>query len=194
MDFLKTVALLFLVKNALFLANGKLVDMTFPHEDSMPTWPGLLAYNITLAHKGPFLKAPYMIAFNMKLCEHTGTHIDAPGHFAKGQPTVDKIPPESLIGEAIVINMTEQAIEDPDYQLTVDDLKNWEEKHGRIPDGSILFLLTGYGKYWGDDKKYFGIKAEKPNATDIDTFHWPGNAGLILPHELPTLEDLCPKH
>ena len=194
MDFLKTVALFLLVKNAFFLVNGELVDMSFPYENNMATWPGTLAYNITLAHEGPYLKAPYTITFNMKLSEHSGTHIDAPVHFAKGQPTVDKIPPESLIGEAIVINITEQVMEDPDYQLTVDDLRNWEERHGRIPDGSILFVLTGFGKYWGDNKKYFGIKAEETNATGIETLHWPGNARLIRPHELATLEGLCPKH
>ena len=176
MDILKTAALFLFVQNALFLANGELVDMSFPYENNMPTWPGLLAYNITLAYKGPYLKAPFTISFSLELSEHTATHIDAPVHFARGQPTVDEIPPESLIGEAIVINITEQALKEPDYELTVDDLKNWEEKHGRIPDGSILFLLTGWGKYWGDYDKYFGTKASKTNATSNSTFHWPGIA------------------
>ena len=161
------------VHSALFVANGELVDMSFPYENNMATWPGLLAYNITLAHKGPFLKAPYVTFFNIELSEQTGTHMDAPSHFGKGRPTVDEIPLQSLIGEAIVINITEQASKDPDYELTVDDLTNWEEKHGRIPDGSILFLLTGFGEYWGDANKYFGIKEEKINATS-ENFHWPG--------------------
>ena len=188
MDFLETVVLFMFVQNPLFVANGELVDMSFPYENNMATWPGTLAYNITLAHKGPFLKAPYAIAFNLELSEHTGTHIDAPAHFGKGQPTVDEIPPESLVGEAIVVNITEQALKEPDYELTVNDLRNWEEKHGRIPDGSILFVLTGFGKYWGDEKKYFGIKEPKTNATGHENFHWPGNAELI--HQLPT-RGLC---
>jgi kynurenine formamidase len=58
--------------------------------------------------------------------EHTGTNIDAPVHFYKNQTTVDKIPPESLIGEAIVVDITEQAMKEPDYKLTVNDLKNWD--------------------------------------------------------------------
>ena len=54
----------------------------------------------------------------------TGTNIDAPVHFYKNQTTVDKIPPENLIGEAIIVNITEQAMKKPDYKLTVNDLKN----------------------------------------------------------------------
>jgi kynurenine formamidase len=47
-------------------------------------------------------------------------------HFYKNQTTVDKIPPENLIGEAIIVNITEQAMKEPDYKLTVNDLKNWD--------------------------------------------------------------------
>ena len=174
---MKTVALfLFLhMYNAFFLANCELVDMSFPYKNDMPTWPGVLAYKITLAYKGPYLKVPYEILYNIELCEHTGTHIDAPAHFAENQTTVDQIPPESLIGEAIVVDIREQAKKEPDYQLTVNDLKNWETEHGKIPDGSILFLLTGRGKYWDDSDKYFG-KGATGNETD---YHWPGNATVL---------------
>ena len=113
----------------------------------MPTWPNvkMLPYKITLNYGGPFFKAPYLISSDIELNEQTGTHIEALAHFGKGRLTVDEIPLESLIGEAIVINIAEQARKEPDYELTVDDLKNWEEKHGRISDGSILFVLTGFG-------------------------------------------------
>ncbi|XP_028403396.1 uncharacterized protein LOC114526093 [Dendronephthya gigantea] len=107
----------------------------------------------------------------MDFNEHTGTHIDAPVHFAKGKLTVDQIPPKDLIAKAIVVDITEQTLKDRDYALTIDDFKNWEEKHGTIPDGSIVFILTGLGKYWGNYEKYMG-KEKKSNGE----FHWPGFA------------------
>ena len=176
MGYSKTVALSLFLYNALLQVNCKLVDMSFPYENNMVSWPGLLAFNLTLSYRGSFHKAPFMIAFDMKLNEHSGTHMDAPVHFAEGKATVDQIPPEDLIAQAIVVNITEQVLKERDYQLTVDDLKSWEKKHGVIPDGSIVFVLTGVGKYWGDYEKYMGAK--KTNATSAGkatNFHWPGN-------------------
>lgn len=144
--------------------------MSFSYESDMIIWPGTPSFNLTLQHRGPYKDAPFALAFNMKLSEHLGTHIDAPVHFAEGKPTVDQIPPESLICEAIVLNITEQTLNNRDYAVTVNDLITWETKHGRIPDRSILFLLTGLGKYWGDYEKYMGAKEED------DTLHFPGNS------------------
>ena len=70
-----TFQLLF-VLSALFVANGELVDMSFPYENNMPTWPNIkmLPYKITLNYEGPFFKAPYIISFDIELNEQTGTH------------------------------------------------------------------------------------------------------------------------
>jgi kynurenine formamidase len=78
--------------------------------------------------------------------------------------------PEDLIGQAIVINITEQALKNSDYEVSVDDIKNWEKQYGVIPNGTIVFILTGHGKYWGDLIKYMGIR----NASKFRDFHFPG--------------------
>ena len=51
--------------------------------------------------------------------EHGGTHIDAPIHFAKGKHTADEIPVERLIGPAVVIDVSEKALPNPDYLVPV---------------------------------------------------------------------------
>ena len=106
----------------------------------------------------------------MKLSEHSGTHIDAPVHFSEGKLTVDQLLPENLIGEAIVINVTEQVMKDPDYEVSVADFQNWEKEYGVISNGTIAFILTGFGKYWGDVIKYHGIR----NASKFRDYHFPG--------------------
>ena len=36
---------------------------------------------------------------------HSGTHIDAPIHFFDGEASIDEIPPECIIGSAVVVDL-----------------------------------------------------------------------------------------
>lgn len=36
----------------------------------------------------------------------------------------------------------------------------WEEKNGKIPQGSVVLLRTGWASRWGDQKLYRGEKGE----------------------------------
>ncbi len=42
------------------------------------------------------------------LNEHSGTHMDAPAHFAKGRWRVDEIPIENFICPGVVIDISEK--------------------------------------------------------------------------------------
>jgi kynurenine formamidase len=80
--------------------------------------------------------------------EHGGTHVDAPIHFSRGGRTIDQIPLEEWIAPAIVIDVSQECASDPDYLLTVDDIKEWEKEYGEIPDGAWVVMNSGWGKYW----------------------------------------------
>ena len=59
-----------------------------------------------------------------------------------------------------------------DTSCTIEDLLEWEEKHGMIPDHAVVCLYTGQSKFWGDENKYLGrAKDAIQNDTDI---HFPG--------------------
>lgn len=58
----------------------------------------------------------------------------------------------------------------PDYLLQVEDVRAWEKTHGRISPGSIVLARTGWGKHWGNRKRYFGTD-EPGNVADL---HFPG--------------------
>jgi len=42
---------------------------------------------------------------HLRLCTHTGTHVDAPLHFRPGEATVDQLPLTSLLGPAQVLDL-----------------------------------------------------------------------------------------
>src|SRR3954453_15079626 len=81
--------------------------------------------------------------------EHTGTHWGAPGHFTTGEPLADDMDPGDLFGPAVKIDVRAKAAANPDYAVTVDDLKAWEKRHGRIPDESVVVLWTGWDAQGG---------------------------------------------
>ena len=91
---------------------------------------------------------------NFTVSEHTGTHFDAPIHWASGKDlpnnSADTIPPADFIAPAVVIDISPQSAADPDYLLTVADIEAWEATHGPIPPRSWVLLRTDWSKREGD--------------------------------------------
>lgn len=77
-------------------------------------------------------------------------------HFAKGGNSVDAIPLEQLIGDAVVIDVSAKAAANRDLEISVADLVEWERLHGEIPTGSIVLFHTGFSQYWPDAARYLG--------------------------------------
>ena len=98
--------------------------------------------------------------------EHLGTHIDAPSHFASEGRSLDQIRTDELIVPIIVIDISARAATSADAQVTVDDLKDWERKHGRIPDRACVMMNSGWQR-WVHDPRYLGTDAK-------GTLHFPG--------------------
>jgi kynurenine formamidase len=95
-------------------------------------------------------------------------------HFAENRPAVDGIPLNSLIGDAVMIDVSAKALADRDYQIGIEDIQNWEKEHGILPDDTIVLFRTGYGKFYPDRAGYFGTA--KTGAEAIPELHFPGIA------------------
>lgn len=104
---------------------------------------------------------------NFSCGEHTGTHFDAPIHWVSGRNlpdnSVDTIPAEHFVGAACVIDRTEEVADNPDYLLTVEDIKNWEEEHGQIPAKAWLLMQTGWSHRAADAESYQNYDEEGPH-------------------------------
>ncbi|MCP4981991.1 MAG: cyclase family protein, partial [Gammaproteobacteria bacterium] len=114
----------------------------------------------------------YYTAYNFSGAEHGGTHVDAPIHFSENRNTVEQIPIEQLIGPGLIIRISEKVKGNRNYQLSVQDILDWENEHGVIEDNSIILIDTGSGKYWPNKNKYMGT--EKRGEEGVKELKFPG--------------------
>ena len=76
--------------------------------------------------------------------EHSGTHLDPPGHFRTGEPTAEQLPVERLIAPLAVIRIADRAAENHDTEVTVDDIRGYERRFGRLPAGALVAMDSGW--------------------------------------------------
>jgi kynurenine formamidase len=50
-----------------------------------------------------------------------------------------------------VISIVPQVAKDPKYALQVADIRSWEKRHGRIPQGSVVMVRSDWSKRWTED-------------------------------------------
>jgi kynurenine formamidase len=99
--------------------------------------------------------------------EHAGTHVDIPAHFIAGGQTVDEYPAQLLVGTAVVIDISEKAAQNADATLDMADVEAWERANGKIPEGAIVFMYSGWEARWDDPIAF-------RNADADDVQHYPG--------------------
>jgi kynurenine formamidase len=58
----------------------------------------------------------------------------------------------------------------PDYMLTLLDVRQWEARYGRIPTGALVFMRSGWADRWPDRVRYLG--SDTPD--NPHTLHFPG--------------------
>ena len=152
--------------------NGTLVDLSHDYSDQTVFWPTAESFKLEKVADGVTPQGYYYAANNFATSEHGGTHIDAPVHFAKGHWSVDQIPLDRLVGDAVVVDVTAKCAAQPDYRVTTDEFTAWERTNGEIGAGAIVLIRTGYSKAWPDAAKYLGT-AERGEAA-VAKLHFPG--------------------
>jgi kynurenine formamidase len=82
---------------------------------------------------------------NFRSGEHTGTHFDAPNHWATGERHGDvaDVPVERLIRPAVVLDFSAQCAKDSDFLLEVNDIKAWEQDNGTPPVAGCCIAPAG---------------------------------------------------
>jgi kynurenine formamidase len=80
----------------------------------------------------------------LMLVEHTGTHIDVPRHFDNEGRSLGEVPVGDLVVPLAVMDLRARAAADPDAGLTPDDIRGWEKRHGRLPEGCCVAIDGGY--------------------------------------------------
>jgi kynurenine formamidase len=142
----------------------RLRDLTYPLTTSFPAFvPGEEAARrttVTIEDDGYYMQ-------EWRIIEHIGTHVDAPGHFHAGGRLAPQLHLAELIAPAVVVDISRRAARDPDTVVTVDDLRAFERRHGRIPRDAAVLMYSGWGARVGDADAY-------RNADAAGTLHFPG--------------------
>jgi kynurenine formamidase len=87
------------------------------------------------------------------------THLHLPSGVLKDKLTVAQIPARDLLAQAVVVDIAARVAQAADYRLTVEDLRAWERRNGRIPKGSMVLLHTGWALRWNgsDPARYLNL-------------------------------------
>uniref|UniRef100_A0A914V6J3 Kynurenine formamidase n=1 Tax=Plectus sambesii TaxID=2011161 RepID=A0A914V6J3_9BILA len=150
------------------LENCSLLDLTHPFNDQTIEWPipGQSSFRLEEVYKGETKHGVYISTFKYSGPEHAGTHWDAPSHFAQHGLMPEKVELSTLIGEACVVNVEGKVASNPNYQLSVNDLSEWETANGQLDNRCVLLVATGWDERYAEKSRYLGIESR--------SFHFPG--------------------
>ena len=161
--------------DALQSGSARVVDLTQPLSERTPVLvlpepfantPGLSRRELSRYDD----RGPAWAWDVLEIGEHVGTHFDAPIHWITGRDGEDvaSVPPARLVGPAVVIDKSAEAAQDPDYLLTVDQVRAFEAEHGAIPEGAWLLLRTGWDARAHDQDAFLNVTDGQPHTPGID--------------------------
>jgi kynurenine formamidase len=155
-----------------WLGAGTWVDLSHDFSSETIYWPTAKPFTLEVVSAQTTPAGFYYAANNFSAAEHGGTHLDAPIHFAEGRHTADQVPLDRLVGPAVVVDVAARSDSDANFLVDVAALEEWERSHGRIPDGTIVLVRTGWSSRWPDKARYLGTTKTGP--AGVAELHFPG--------------------
>jgi kynurenine formamidase len=143
---------------------SRVADLSHTIEPGIPLWPG--DPQVVFHDEASIKKEGYYLR-SFSMGEHSATHMNAASSFYEKGKSVDAYGVRELILPAFVIDARKSCSMNPDYQLTVNDIKDWEKLNGEIRAGSLVIFFTGWQDRWGDSAKFLGADA-------AGMLHFPG--------------------
>jgi kynurenine formamidase len=137
--------------------NARYIDLTHEITPGIPVWkgfgPGQFSASVdpktskayTYAKDG-FEATAYRLA-----TDQFGTQLDPPAHWAPEYPGIDELPPTYSVRPLVVISIVSQVKKNATYALKVADIRAFEQKHGRIPQGSVVMVRSDWSKKWTEN-------------------------------------------
>ncbi len=145
------------------LKGAKYIDLTHTITPAIPVWSGFGPSTFAPSQAGgdfpgfatkgetfTWAKNGFEATAYSLTTDQLGTQLDPPAHWAPEYPAIDEIPATYTIRPLVVISIEEQVAKDWGYSLTVADVEAFEAAHGRIPEGSVVFVRSGWSRSWPD--------------------------------------------
>jgi arylformamidase len=153
----------------------KIFDISRPLFNGLAPWPGDTAFHYELKWKMAEGATVNVGAITMGV--HNGSHADAPFHFKPGAMTIEQMPLEIYLGDAVVVDLTAKFETDRTRQITVGDLES-------SPEAPRLLLKTGV---WRDSKVF----PEWIPVIAPDVAEWLGKRNVkLLGLDLPSVDPI----
>lgn len=153
----------------------KWVDLTHELSSETPHWYGFSPLKGELlfdyAEGTPEGMMAPMRCIQYTFASQYGTHVDAPRHFwASGRP-MSEIKVDELVYPLVVIDKSTECAKNPDFILTVDDVKAWEAKYGMIPEDAFVAFRSDWYKMSNLDNPDENGQPHYPG-WDVETIKW----------------------
>jgi kynurenine formamidase len=138
------------------LRKAKYVDLTHTITPTIPVWKGFgaskFAQTVNPENGQPYTYDKDGFAANayQLSTDQLGTQLDPPAHGNPDFPSIDELPPTFAVRPLVVISIVDKVVKDPKYALQVQDVLDWEKSHGKIPEGSVVFVRCDWSKKWPD--------------------------------------------
>jgi kynurenine formamidase len=157
------------------LKGAKYIDLTHAFAPVQPVWPGFANATFGPATAGAdisgyvakgdvytYAKHGFVASAYILPTDQYGTQLDPPAHWDEYGATISDLPATFAIRPLVVIDMSAKVKADPGYALQVGDIEAFEQEHGRIPEGSVVFVRSDWSKKWSDvahfnDKPFPGV-------------------------------------
>ncbi|MEJ2039022.1 MAG: cyclase family protein [Desulfosarcinaceae bacterium] len=149
------------------LKKAKYVDLTHAFNPTIPVWPGFGNAKFKAGVAGQEIKGYCSLGepFDYKkhgfistayelVTDQYGTQLDPPAHFYEYGVTISDLPATYSVRPLVVIDIHKKVGKDEGYHATLEDIKAWEAKHGRIPEGSVVAIRSDWSKKWNQPERF----------------------------------------
>jgi arylformamidase len=122
----------------------QIFDISHALSNGLAPWPGDTPFHFELKWK--MAEGATVNVGALQMGVHNGTHADAPFHFEEGAETIEQLPLETYLGDAVVVDLTKQCEGNRMEQISVAALDSCSDALAAAPR---LLLKTGV---WNDSK------------------------------------------
>ena len=138
------------------LKSAKYIDLTHTITPTIPVYRGFGPATFSQTDN-PETGKPYTYARDgfeatayRLTTDQYGTQLDPPAHWAPEYPGIDELPPTFAVRPLVVIAIVDSLARHPGYHLQVSDVREWERRNGRIPQGAVVMVRSDWSKEWPD--------------------------------------------
>lgn len=153
------------------LKKAKYIDLTHTVTPIIPVWSGFgkskfaPTVNPKTGQPYTYQKDGFEATHYDLSTDQLGTQLDPPAHWNPDYPAIDELPPTFAVRPLVVIPIQNKVARDPNYHLSVEDIQDWERRHGKIPEGSVVFVRSDWSRQWPNPElatktKFPGVSLE----------------------------------